>query len=133
MNGFIVKANNRPGEMAQLTEKLADRGVNILIYALVLDANAAIGWVASDEAATRSVLGELGMTYREIPLIHVTMTDKPGQTAAISRRLAKAGVNIEFWLPVDTTADSFTVALGVNNVEVAKDVLGDQLTTWSYS
>ena len=133
MNGFIVKANNRPGEMARLTEKLADRDVNILIYSLGLDGHAAIGWVASDEATTRSVLGELGMAYREIPLIHVTMTDKPGQSAATSRRLAEANVNIEFWLPVDTTADRFTVALGVDNVGAAKEVLGEQLTTWSYS
>ncbi|MFQ5938323.1 MAG: hypothetical protein ACE5LB_18120 [Acidiferrobacterales bacterium] len=133
MNGFIVEANNRPGELARLTEKLADRGVNILIYALVLDGQAAIGWVASDEAASRAVLDELGMTYRELPLIYVMMTDKPGQTAAISRRLAKAGVNIEFWLPVDTTADRFTVALGVDYVDAAKEALGEQLTTWSYS
>jgi len=76
--GFIVEANNRPGEMARLTEELADRGVNILIYSLGLGGHAAISWVASNETATRSVLGELGMAYREIPLIHVVMTDKPG-------------------------------------------------------
>ena len=133
MNGFIVEAKNRPGEMARLTGALAGRGVNLLVYALGLDGDFAVGLVVSDEEATRSTLNDLGVSFRELPLIFVRMEDKPGQSAATSRKLADAGVNIEFWLPVDTTADAFTVALGVDQVEAARNVLDQQLTTWSYS
>ena len=133
MNGFIVGAKNRPGEMARLTEALAARGVNILVYALGLNADFAIGLVASDEEDARSELNDLGVSFREVSLIFVRMEDKPGQSAATSRKLADAGVNIEFWLPVDTAADSFTVAVGVDQLEAARKVLDQQLTTWHYS
>ncbi len=133
MNGFIADVDNRPGEMAQVTEKLAAHGVNILVYGAGTDSRYIIGWVGSDDDATRAALVELGVTYREVPLIFVTMEDKPGQSAAASRKLAEAGVNIEFWLPVDTSQQSFTVAIGVDNAEAAKKVLDEQLTTWSYS
>ncbi len=133
MNGFIADVDNRPGEMAQVTEKLAAHGVNILVYGASTDSRYIIGWVGSDDDATRAALAELRVTYREVPLIFVTMEDKPGQSAAASRKLAEAGVNIEFWLPVDTSQQSFTVAIGVDNAEAAKKVLDEQLTPWSYS
>lgn len=133
MNGFILEMDNRPGQMAEVTEKLASHGVNILVYGFATDSRYVIGWVGSDDDATRVALAELEMTYREVPLIFVTMQDKPGQSAAAGRKLAEAGVNIEFWLPVDTSQDSFTVALGVDNAEAAKKVLDEQLTSWSYS
>ncbi len=133
MNGFIVRAENRPGELARLTEALAAKGVNILVHSLGLDGDAALGWIANDEDATRSVLADLGVGFREVPLIFVAMEDKPGQTAAASRKLADAGVNIEFWLPVDTSAGSFTVAIGVDRSDAAELALSNQLTAWSYT
>lgn len=133
MNGFILEMDNRPGQMAGVTEKLASHGVNILVYSFATDSRYVIGWVGSDDDATRGALAELGVNYREVPLIFVTMKDQPGQSAATSRKLAEIGVNIEFWLPVDTSQDSFTIALGVDNADAAKKVLDEQLTSWSYS
>ncbi len=88
--------------------------------------------MANDEEASRLTLRDAGIAYREIPVITVRMEDKPGQTASTSRRLADARVNIELWLPVDTSQDNFIVALGVDNVEAAQEVLSEQLTTWTY-
>ncbi len=132
MNGFIVPVENRPGEIARVTEPLAARGINILVCCLVADDQAALGLVANDEEASRSTLRDAGIAYREIPVITVRMEDKPGQAANTSRRLADASVNIELWLPVDTSQDNFTVALGVDNVEAARKALSEQLTTWTY-
>ena len=50
----------------------------------------------------------------------------------MSRRLANGGVNIEVWLPVDTSPETFTVAVGVDTLDAAKQAVGNQLTTWSY-
>ena len=66
-------------------------------------------------------------------MIFVAMEDKPGQTAATSRKLADAGVNIEFWLPVDTSTGTFTVAIGVDRTDAAELALSSQLTAWSYT
>ncbi len=132
MNGFITQLENRPGEMARLMEALSAQGVNVLIYAVSTGDQAAVGFVVNDEEATRSTLRDAGFGYREIPVFTVRMEDKPGQAASTSRRLADAGVNIEFWLPVDTSQSNFTVALGVDNVEAAQEAQSEQITSWNY-
>ncbi len=132
MNAFIVEIENRPGEIARVTEVLAARRVNILVSSLAVGARGGIGFVANNEELARSALNGAKIAYREVPVLHVRMQDKSGQTASASRRLASAGVNIEVWLPVNTTPDNFIVAVGVDKVEAAKKALGEQITTWSY-
>ncbi len=128
MNAFLFDLPNRPGEMARVTEALAARGINILIYDLEL----VLGVVVSDEEATRSTFEELGVAFREVSVVTVRMEDRPGQAANISRRLADAGVNIEIWLPVDTSPQSLIVALGVDDIEAAREAVREQITEWSY-
>jgi hypothetical protein len=128
MNAFVFDLPNRPGELAQLTEALAARGINVLIYDLGL----ALGVVASDEEATRTTFDDLGVAFREVSVVTVRMEDRPGQAANISRRLADAGVNIEIWLPVDTSPQSFVVALGVDDTEAAREAIREQIIEWSY-
>lgn len=132
MNAFVFQLPNHPGELAKVTQALAARGVNLLVYDLGPGDPGAVGLVASDDATTRSALGDLGVTFREIPVLTVRMEDKPGQAASTSRRLADAGVNIELWLPVDTSPDNFVVALGVDDMEAARQAVSEQLTDWSY-
>ena len=91
MNAFIFQLPNRPGELARVTEALAARRINLLVYDLGPGDEAGIAFVASDEETTRSTLGELGVVFREIPVLTVRMEDKPGQAASTSRRLADAG------------------------------------------
>ncbi len=128
MNAFLFDLPNRPGEMARVAEALAARGINILIYYLGL----VLGVVVSDEEATRSTFQDLGVGFREVSVVAVRMEDRPGQAANISRRLADAGVNIEIWLPVDTSPQSFIVALGVDDIEAAREAVREQITEWSY-
>ncbi len=128
MKAFVFDLPNRPGEMARVTEALAARGINILIYDLGL----VLGVVVSDEGATRSTFDDLGVAIREVAIVTVRMEDRPGQAANISRRLADAGVNIEIWLPVDTSPDSFIVALGVDDIEAAREAIREQIIEWSY-
>lgn len=132
MNAFIVELENRPGAMARVTEVLARRGVNLLVYGIGLGARGAIGFIANDEERARSALKDAEITYREVPVVHVRMEDQPGQAASASRKLADAGVNIDVWLPVDTRPDSFTVAVGVDKVDAARRALEGQLTTFTY-
>jgi hypothetical protein len=132
MNGFIVELEDRPGEVARVTEALAAGGVNILVYGIGAGTWSAIGFVASDEDGARAALEQAGVAYRETPVVTVRMQDRPGQAAAVSRRLADAGVNLSLWLPVDTAAGSFTVAVGVDNPDAAREALADQLASWTY-
>jgi hypothetical protein len=132
VNAFVFQLPNRPGELAKVTEALAARGINLLVYDLGPGDQAGIALVTSDEEATGSTLGDLGVAFRETPVLTVRMEDKPGQAASTSRRLADAGVNIELWLPVDTSPDNFVVALGVDNTATARKAVSEQLTGWKY-
>lgn len=132
MNAFVVELQNRPGEMARVTEAVAAREVNILVCGLGTGTSAAVAFVANNEGNARSALREKEIKFREVPVLFVRLKDVPGQAASVSRKLAKAGVNVELFLPVDTRPNSFTAAIGVDKLEAAKNALGDQLTTWSY-
>ena len=133
MNAFIVEVENRPGTMAQVTEAVAAKGVNILVLTVAYGDRGAVAFVCNDEGGARSGLEEAGLPFRESPVVLIGMEDKPGQSAAAARKLADAGVNIDFWMPVDTSKDRFTVAIGVDNEEAARQALSDQLTEWTYA
>lgn len=100
MNAFVVEVENRPGEMARVLEPLATQEVNILGSGLGLGSKGAIVFVANDEDRARSALRGAKIGYREVPVIHVSLEDKPGQALRVSKKLADAGVNIEVFLPV---------------------------------
>lgn len=119
--------------MARVTEALAARGVNLLASCFGIGDQGAVAFVPNDDDRARSALTDAGESFREIPSITVRMEDVPGQAAATSRKLADAGINVELWLPVDTRRDNFTVAIGADNLERAREVLSDQITEFNYS
>jgi hypothetical protein len=132
MNAFLVELENRPGELARVTEKLAAREVNVLLAGTTAGGKGAIGLIANDEERARSALRESEIRFREIPVVFVGLQDKPGQAARVTKKLSDAGINIELFLPVDTTPSKFVAALGVTNAEAARKILGDQVTTFTY-
>jgi hypothetical protein len=133
MNAFIVDVENRPGTMAEVTETVASKGVNILPLTVGYGDRGAVAFVCNDEDGARASLNEAGISFRESSVVPIRMEDKPGQAAATSRKLASAGVNIEFWMPVDVSGGTATFAVAVDDEEGARQALSDQLTEWSYS
>jgi hypothetical protein len=124
MQIFSVQLEDRPGTFAELTESLASRGVNVLVYGA---GGSQAAFVCDDEDGARAALEGAGTPFDENEAIRVRMEDKPGQAAAVSRKLADAGVNMRAWLPVDTTASSFTVAIAADDAERARAALRNQL------
>lgn len=131
MQAFLVEEKNRPGELARVTEKIAAHGVNIEAFCLGYGNTGACTFLSHDEPGLRNALDSDGITYKEIPTLTVWMEDRPGVIAKTTRRLADAGVNIEFLAPVDHKADRrATVAIGADKIDVARQTLSDQLTEW---
>jgi hypothetical protein len=125
MNAFIVEAQNQPGELARVAGALGDRGVNITTGAAIgLDSGGGFGFMTNDEAGARSALQGAGIDFREVEVIPVSMADEPGQLATIARRLADAGVNIEFVIPTGMSGGKVNVAVGTNNVQAARSAIG---------
>jgi hypothetical protein len=129
MQAFILDLENRPGSWADVAEKIADKGVNILDFALTGDGHGYVGLVASDDAATRETLDDIRCKYREVEILPVTMEHVPGTAAKLARTLGDAGINIEFFMPAGESGGQTIGALGVDRIDEARRLLGSQVTS----
>jgi hypothetical protein len=130
MQAFITEAQNRPGEFARHAEAIAKRGINVEPFCLGLGDRGGAAFLCHDEQGTRSALNDAGIGFREVPVLTISLEDKPGAAAGIARQLANAGVNIQLFAPVDGQGRKATVAIGVDKIEEARKVLSAQLTEW---
>jgi hypothetical protein len=125
MNAFIVEAQNQPGELARVAGALGDRGVNITTGAAIgLGSGGGFGFLTNDEAGARNALDKAGIRYREVEVVPTSLEDEPGALAAVARRLADAGVNIEFIIPTGMSGGKVHVAVGTNNAQAARSAMG---------
>ncbi len=129
MQAFILELENRPGSWAEVADKIADRGVNILGFGLTGDGQGYVGLVASDDAQTREALDDVRCNYREVEILPVTLEHVPGAAAKLARTMADAGINIEFFMPTGESGGQVVAALGVDRIEEARKLLGKQATT----
>jgi hypothetical protein len=133
MQTFIVHGKNRSGELAKLTGELAAKNVNVLISALGVNGQGVASFVASDEVVAQTVLKDGGWDFKMFPTLTISLTDKPGMAANVTRLLGDQGVNMECFFPINWTGDKVTIALGVDNLEAAKKALDSHIVEYSYS
>ena len=128
---FIVEATNRPGELARVADVLAQRGINIEAWSLGHGSTGALAFLGHDERGIKSALTSEGINYKEVPCLTIWLENKPGTVAKTAKRLFDAGVNIDFFAPVEYKTDGrATVAIGVDDIDAARTVLSDQLVEW---
>ena len=126
MKAFLVVLENRPGKLARVSEAIADRGVNITaISGITIGTQGAVALMTSDEAATRDAFRDAGIDVRELEVIAVTLPNRPGILARTARRLEDKSVNVELLLPTAMSARTVRCVIAVDNVEAARDALGD--------
>jgi hypothetical protein len=134
MRAFIIELENRPGALADLGEALGDRGINISGLSGTTGHETGTGSLAivtNDDAATRSVLDDRGLAYRDCEIVSASLEDRPGALGAAARRLADRGVNIELVMPTAAQGSRITLALGVDDAAAAREALGELAATGS--
>jgi hypothetical protein len=95
MKQFNVFVEDKIGELAHVTEALAQNAINIRGIATdKLGPRAAVKVITDDEASTRKALGKAGLGFEESEVIVVDLIDRPGEIARFARKAARAGVNI---------------------------------------
>lgn len=125
MNAFIVELTNKPGELARVTEAIAQKGINIEGFAGATAGGAGtVVIVTNDEAGTRRALGEAGAKAREVELVMASLDHVPGSLAAAARKLADAGINIEAAMPTGMAGDKVTVSFATDNPAKTREILG---------
>jgi hypothetical protein len=121
---FIVQLPNHPGALADLSEALANAGVDL--RAIGGGGIGELGHViltTADDDTTRQVLKDGGYTYHEGESLLTEVDDRPGGMAAVARRLADAGINIQGHLFVGRWGDRAMFAFVVDDPEKARPVL----------
>ena len=125
MNAFIVDLTNKPGELARVTEAIAQKGINIEAFAgATAGGSGAVVLVTNDEAGTRRAISDAGCSSREVELVMATLDHVPGSLAAATRKLADAGINIEVALPTGMAGDKVMVSFATDNPAKAREILG---------
>ena len=126
MNAFIVELQNKAGELARVTEAIAQKGIDITGFAgTATGEHGAVVLITNDEAATRKVLAAVGVQVREAEIVPAALEARPGSLAEAARRLADAGVNIEAAMPIGMAGDKVTVAFATNDPAKARSALAD--------
>lgn len=124
MNAFLVELENKPGELARVSEAIAAKGVNITaVSGSTCGASGRVALMTSDEAATRVALGQAGCTFSEMEVTEASLRHQPGTLAVACRRLADAGVNIEALVPIGMSGSDVTVAFVTNQPAKAREIL----------
>ncbi|UCE91447.1 MAG: ACT domain-containing protein [Methanobacteriota archaeon] len=119
---FSVKLENRPGELARMTEALSKEGVNIRAISTEPHAGL-IRMVASDETKCRQCLQRMSIEFSERNLLVARVEDRPGELARISSMLSKEGVNIDGAYLLDKDSGIAQIALAVSDEDKAKNTL----------
>ena len=127
MGAFTVDMENQPGELARLCEALAEQGVNLLLSATTSGGGGIVVFIADDEAAAQAALASASIRYQLRPAITARMHNVPGAGAATFRKLADAGINVEFLLPVRISDDEFYAVIAVDDPAAAEAALGAQV------
>ena len=121
---FVVQLPNSPGALADLSEMLAARGVDL--RAIGGGGIGDVGHViltTADDPTTREILEAGKYTYIEGDSILAEVDDRPGGMARITRALADAGVNIYGHLFLGRWGDRAMFTFVVDKADVARPIL----------
>jgi hypothetical protein len=119
---LVIELENTPGSLAKVAAAISDAGVNIAA-ATCLHAgdNAELHILVPHAEAAKHSLSITGLTVsRERDVVIVEVHDRPGELADVTRRIAKAGVNLDLVY----VATGNRVVFGSADLDGLKDVLG---------
>lgn len=126
MRNIRVVVPNRPGLLAELTEVLAARNVDIAqIVVETHDAGAVVRMEVEDDNAALGVLTDAGYSAVSDDVLLARIEDRPGSLAALSRRLADARLNIRSLHHVRRESGFALVAVSTDDNGRARELLGE--------
>jgi hypothetical protein len=125
---FEINVQNKPGDVARIAEALSKNAVNI--RGITTDMGAGkpvVRVITDDEASARSALKNSGIKFAERDVIILSMSDKPGELAKWTQKVARAGVNIESIFMLGNTGDQVQIAIGVDQRDKAQELLQNKI------
>ncbi len=125
MKEFRLSLSHRPGELANVAETLARKGVNLKSVAGFAEGNkATIALVGHDVNALRQALQEARIRFEEVELLTATLDDEPGALADLTAKLSNASVNLTSIYVLGREGHKVQLGLTTDQPARAKKVLG---------
>ena len=125
MKQFNVFVEDKVGELARVTEALAQSAINIRGLATdKVGDKAAVKIVTDDENSTRKALARAGLAFEESEILLIDLIDRPGEIAKVARRVATAGVNINSVFLIGKKGAPVSMAVIADDPKKAKTLLG---------
>jgi hypothetical protein len=118
---LVIDVENSPGALAQVAAAISDAGVNIAAATCIGPGDRAELHilVKHPEAAKHSLaISQLAVT-REREVVVVEVEDRPGVLADLTRKIAKAGVNLDLVY----VATRNRVVFGAENLDALRAAL----------
>jgi hypothetical protein len=120
----IVRINNRPGTLAQVTRSIAEKGISIdAVIGTVDGTDAVIRLVTNDHQRTINTLRELQLEAQEAKVVVVEALHRPGLLQRITEKLARENMDLIYLYATAAEADKCLVVLSSSNNEWAVMVL----------
>jgi hypothetical protein len=121
---FNVFVEDKVGELARVTEALAQNAVNIRGIATdKLGPRPAVKVITDDEYSTRKALSRGGFEFEEAEVAVVDLIDRPGEIAKIAKRAGKEGLNISSVFLIGKKDTPAALALVTDDPKKAKRLL----------
>lgn len=124
MTEFTINLANRPGQLADFAQLLADGSVNVeALTAYTIENQGVVRVVVDDPAVARRLLAETGLAVEEREVLTTVLANRPGTLAEMTRKLAQAGVNIDALYVLRSSAAGLELALAVNDLASSRSQL----------
>ncbi|MFA6092916.1 MAG: ACT domain-containing protein [Elusimicrobiota bacterium] len=121
---YSIFLPNKPGVLADLSRRFADKGVNIIGLSSEVRDDSAMVRVALDGAGDHSaIISRAGYASVESRLISIEVDDTPGQLYRITRALGEGGVNITNIFGTAAGGSASRLLLSAENTDRALAVL----------
>jgi len=121
---LLIQAEHKPGTLASICSEMAKKAVNITAIMAAHDQPGGLRLVATPYTAARKVLDAMGLPYREEEAIAIRVSDRPGALGRATRKLADAGVNVQYaYGSIVKGSDRALIILGVEDVAKAEKIL----------
>jgi hypothetical protein len=123
-HAFMIDLDNKPGGLAEVTEAIAAKGVNILsVSGSTYADKGRVAIVTDDNAQTRAALADINCTFEQKEITSTALPHQPGSLAKAARQLASAGVNIESVLLLGMQGQDIEVGFVTSDPVMAKNAL----------
>jgi hypothetical protein len=117
--------DNRPGALARVCEAFSEAEINIHAFSTndTVD-HIVVRMVVSDPRAALLLFEERGTLVIETEVLIVSGRNRPGELAALARKLARGGINIEYaYCATPPNARNGLLVLRTSNVRKSLKVL----------